>query len=426
MHGVGPALDEEAREARPAHDRRPARPPAAPLRGGRRRGARSPICSRARKRSRSPARSSARPCAGRGARLAIVQARIADESGEITAVWFNQVWLADKLKPGHARAPPRPAQPERVHRSLLRPERRLRDRRLRAGVPRERGGHRQEAARARRQGARARARPARLRCPRRLAAARRACPLRADALTALHRPRDAGRGRAGPPPARVRRAARAPGRASRARRRGRERRARTGARRAGRARRALPDAASVRAHPHQERAIAEIDADLARPTPMERLLQGEVGSGKTVVALYALLRAVEAGKKGALMAPTETLAEQHFLTLEEPCRELGVEVALLTRSVKDDPCAGADPRRHARADPGGRRPERRRSRRRRRAAPVRSRAAAGDHGRPSAARPAHDRDADPAHARAHRLRRPLRQRDREAARRTASRSRRPG
>src|SRR6266513_3348285 len=90
---------------------------------------------------------------------------------------------------------------------------------------------------------------------------------------------------------------------------------------------------------HQERAIEEIDADLARSTPMERLLQGEVGSGKTVVALYALLRAVESGRKGALMAPTETLAEQHFLTLEEPCRELGVEVALLTRSVKDDPGA---------------------------------------------------------------------------------------
>ena len=89
--------------------------------------------------------------------------------------------------------------------------------------------------------------------------------------------------------------------------------------------------------PHQERAIEEIDADLAKPTPMERLLQGEVGSGKTVVALYALLRAVEAGKKGALMAPTETLAEQHFLTLEEPCRELGVEVALLTRSVRTIP-----------------------------------------------------------------------------------------
>jgi len=83
---------------------------------------------------------------------------------------------------------------------------------------------------------------------------------------------------------------------------------------------------------HQERAIAEIDADLRRTVPMQRLLQGEVGSGKTVVALYALLRAVEAGRQGALMAPTETLAEQHFLTLEEPCRALGVSCALLTSS----------------------------------------------------------------------------------------------
>jgi ATP-dependent DNA helicase RecG len=83
---------------------------------------------------------------------------------------------------------------------------------------------------------------------------------------------------------------------------------------------------------HQERAIAEIDADLVRTTPMQRLLQGDVGSGKTVVALYALLRAVEAGRQGALMAPTETLAEQHFLTLDEPCRRLGVSCALLTSS----------------------------------------------------------------------------------------------
>jgi ATP-dependent DNA helicase RecG len=91
---------------------------------------------------------------------------------------------------------------------------------------------------------------------------------------------------------------------------------------------------------HQERAIAEIDADLERSVPMQRLLQGDVGSGKTVVALYALLRAVEAGRQGALMAPTETLAEQHFLTLDEPCRQLGVSCALLTGSVKHD--LGAD------------------------------------------------------------------------------------
>jgi ATP-dependent DNA helicase RecG len=84
---------------------------------------------------------------------------------------------------------------------------------------------------------------------------------------------------------------------------------------------------------HQERAIAELDADLGRTVPMQRLLQGEVGSGKTVVALYALLRAVENGRQGALMAPTETLAEQHFLTIEELCRELGVSCGLLTNSV---------------------------------------------------------------------------------------------
>jgi ATP-dependent DNA helicase RecG len=85
--------------------------------------------------------------------------------------------------------------------------------------------------------------------------------------------------------------------------------------------------------PEQEGAIAEIDEDLAGSRPMQRLLQGDVGSGKTVVALYALLRAVEHGHQGALMAPTETLAEQHFLTIEELCRALGVRVVLLTSSL---------------------------------------------------------------------------------------------
>ena len=84
---------------------------------------------------------------------------------------------------------------------------------------------------------------------------------------------------------------------------------------------------------HQESAIAEIDADLGRTTPMQRLLQGDVGSGKTVVALYGLLRAVENDRQGALMAPTETLAEQHFLTIEPLCAQLGVRCVLLTGSV---------------------------------------------------------------------------------------------
>src|SRR5207248_3508940 len=93
-------------------------------------------------------------------------------------------------------------------------------------------------------------------------------------------------------------------------------------------RKALPFAL----RPYQEQAIREIDADLGRTVPMQRLLQGDVGSGKTVVALCALLRAVENGRQGALMAPTETLAEQHFLTIEPICAELGVSCALLTSS----------------------------------------------------------------------------------------------
>jgi ATP-dependent DNA helicase RecG len=84
---------------------------------------------------------------------------------------------------------------------------------------------------------------------------------------------------------------------------------------------------------HQEAAVREIDADLARAVPMQRLLQGDVGSGKTVVALYALLRAVEAGRQGALMVPTETLAEQHFVTVEAICAQLGVRAVLLTGST---------------------------------------------------------------------------------------------
>jgi ATP-dependent DNA helicase RecG len=85
--------------------------------------------------------------------------------------------------------------------------------------------------------------------------------------------------------------------------------------------------------PYQEQAIREIDADLARAVPMQRLLQGDVGSGKTVVALYALLRAVENGRQGALMAPTETLAEQHFLTVADLCSEVGVSCGLLTNAT---------------------------------------------------------------------------------------------
>ena len=80
----------------------------------------------------------------------------------------------------------------------------------------------------------------------------------------------------------------------------------------------------------QRQAIAEIEADLAAPAPMLRLLQGDVGSGKTVVALAAMLQAVEAGAQAALMAPTEVLAQQHAVTLSRLCSPLGLSVDLLT------------------------------------------------------------------------------------------------
>ena len=83
--------------------------------------------------------------------------------------------------------------------------------------------------------------------------------------------------------------------------------------------------------PSQERALAEIDADLAAPRRMLRLLQGDVGSGKTLVALLAMLRAAEAGRQAALMAPTEVLARQHHRVLG---RLSPVPVGLLTGSVK--------------------------------------------------------------------------------------------
>ena len=83
--------------------------------------------------------------------------------------------------------------------------------------------------------------------------------------------------------------------------------------------------------PSQVQALAEIDRDLAAPRRMMRLLQGDVGSGKTLVALLAMLRAAEAGHQAALMAPTEVLAKQHHRTLE---RLSPVPVELLTGSVK--------------------------------------------------------------------------------------------
>ena len=80
----------------------------------------------------------------------------------------------------------------------------------------------------------------------------------------------------------------------------------------------------------QRRSIGEIEGDLAQDAPMLRLLQGDVGAGKTVVALYAMLIANEAGKQAALLAPTEILARQHFETIRSMAAPTGVNVALLT------------------------------------------------------------------------------------------------
>ncbi len=267
----------------------------------------------------------------RRGRLQILTARVVDDSGEIKATWFNQPWLEQRLVPGtkvrlRGRAnrygfavasydlegevetadfaPVYPAGEDLSQKKL----RDLRGQVL--GLVRDVGD----------------SLPAELR-------ASEGLPLRADALAALHRPRtldeaELGRRRLAFDELLVLRLALA----------------RTAALReqafaeplepAGPLLDAYRSALPFSLTSDQERALKEIDGDLARSLPMHRLLQGDVGSGKTVVALYALLRAVEAGRQAALMAPTETLAEQHFLTIEELCGDLGIRVALLTSSLR--------------------------------------------------------------------------------------------
>jgi ATP-dependent DNA helicase RecG len=266
----------------------------------------------------------------RARRLKLVKARVADESGEITAVWFNQAWLADRLVPGMR---------VRLRGSLRGREFAVRSYDLNgvsstadfAPVYPATEEITVKKLREVVSGALDYARDVVDPLPAELKAAAD-LPGRADALAALHRPREEADGER----ARRRLAfdellvlqlglAR--------RRQGREEERATALGEPGklvaRYRSVLPFVLT----PDQEQAIAEIDADLGGERPMERLLQGDVGSGKTVVALYALLRAVEAGRRGALMAPTETLAEQHFLTIEPICLELGLSCALLTSSV---------------------------------------------------------------------------------------------
>jgi len=87
----------------------------------------------------------------------------------------------------------------------------------------------------------------------------------------------------------------------------------------------------------QKRVLGEILSDMARPHPMNRMLQGDVGSGKTVVALAAMLTAVECGFQAALMAPTEILAGQHYITLHRLVETLGVRICLVTGSSRKRP-----------------------------------------------------------------------------------------
>jgi ATP-dependent DNA helicase RecG len=270
--------------------------------------------------------------------LAILQARVSDGSGEVTAVWFNQAWLEEKLKPGTR---------VRLRGQLKRNGFQVRSYDLN-GVAATADfapvyPASEEVTPKRLRGLVTRVLPHARDLPDPLPAglkAREALPLRADALVALHQPRSLDEGES----ARRRLAfdellvlqvglarARAGHEDERARPLGEP------GELIARYRGLLP----FELTPDQEHAIAEIDRDLVREAPMQRLLQGDVGSGKTVVALYALLRAVENGLRGALMAPTETLAEQHFLTIEPLCAELGVPVALLTRSVKSEIAAAS-------------------------------------------------------------------------------------
>ena len=86
----------------------------------------------------------------------------------------------------------------------------------------------------------------------------------------------------------------------------------------------------------QKRSIKEIIADMRQPRPMNRLLQGDVGSGKTFVALAAMLLAIDSGADAALMAPTQILAEQHFLTFQKWLTPLGVNIVLRTAARREE------------------------------------------------------------------------------------------
>ena len=87
----------------------------------------------------------------------------------------------------------------------------------------------------------------------------------------------------------------------------------------------------------QERVFSDILSDMKMPHPMNRLIQGDVGCGKTVIALMAMIVAAECGYQSALMAPTEILAEQHYLNIYRTIEDMGLKICLLTGSKKERP-----------------------------------------------------------------------------------------
>jgi ATP-dependent DNA helicase RecG len=269
-------------------------------------------------------------------RLTILEAEIADETGRAKAVWFNRAWLADRLQPGtrlllrgklekrgftvaeHELLDSASRVPAGLHTLGIVPvhpaSERLRPQRIREWAWQAVGAARHAVEPL----------PASLRAELRM-------PEVADALVASHFPSDHHQAEA----ARERLAFEELFlyQAALAARRGRRLESGRGPQLPPPGERTAGwlDSLPFKLTGDQFRAIEEIDGDLRGPEPMQRLLMGEVGSGKTVCAAYAMVRALEAGHQAALMAPTETLAEQHFRTLESLLA--GEPLALLTSAT---------------------------------------------------------------------------------------------
>ncbi len=280
---------------------------------------------------------SVRPTRRRG--LKIVRARVADESGPLWAIWFNQAHLARTLRPGdelmlrgtlRKGSPPEIAVKshevigrgvsEGLHTQGLVPvypaTEALPTRRVRELVDAARGMV--DAA--------PEALPGGLR-------ARLGLPPIADALMAVHFPRSRGEAEAGRRRLVVEELLVLQLGLLALRRREARRRSGIALPSTGELTGAVRDALPFTLTAEQEQVSGRIARDLARSEPMRRLLQGEVGSGKTVVAALALAQAVEAGAQAAVLAPTETLADQHWTTLRGLLEPAGIEPTLITGRV---------------------------------------------------------------------------------------------